>query len=90
MSKPRIRRECPGLALEWSDRTISLLGARPSSVMLVWLASHRNRLQTLVLGGHRLSILVVWDRDGQKLVDRSEAEIAAMALVAYGPTDAPA
>jgi hypothetical protein len=48
------------------------------------LATHRDRLRTLVLGGRRLSLLVIWDQQGATAVDHSDAEVDAIATIVYG------
>lgn len=67
------------------DRTIGVLGPLASSFTLAWLATHRGRLRTLVLGGRKLSVLVVWDRAGRTLVDHDDDEVAALRRIVYGP-----
>lgn len=65
-------------------RSVGFLGPWTSSFTLAWLASHRDRLRTLVLGGKRLSVLVIWDTRGGQVVDRSEADTAAVYQLVYG------
>ena len=69
-----------------ADRTVAALGPHSSSFTLAWLASHRDRLRTLLLGGRRLSLLVVWDREGRTPApERSQLEVDAIETVVYGP-----
>jgi hypothetical protein len=69
-------------------RVAGYLGPRATSFTLAWLATHRGRLHTLIFGGKRLSVLVVWDTKGAEGVQRSDAEVDAMATVVYGaPTN---
>lgn len=75
-------------ALKLGDRAIVLGGPLTTSLTLAWLASHRGRLRSLIFGGHRLSVLVVWDRKGRELVERSDEDVAALARVVYGPPSA--
>lgn len=82
---PRLRDD--ERALTWRDRTIGLLGPVSSSFTLAWLATHRRRLRMLLLGGHRLSVLFVWDAKGQQRVDHDDDEVAALQRIVYGPED---
>lgn len=66
-------------------RTVGVLGPRASSFTLAWLATHRDRLRTVLLGGKRLSVLVVWDKRGAETVVRTDAEVDALRTVVYGP-----
>lgn len=66
------------------DRLIGLLGPKSSSFTFAWMATHRDRLRTLVLGGHRLSVLVVWDRKGRTRIDHDDDEVAAIRRLVYG------
>lgn len=68
----------------WRDRMAGALGPHSSSMMLAWLASHRDRLRTLILGGKRLSVLVIWDSGGAEKTDRTEADVAAIEQLVYG------
>jgi len=52
---------------------------------LAWLATHRNRLRSLHFGGHRLSIVFLWDDKGRAEVDHSQEEVDALVRVVYGP-----
>lgn len=56
-----------------------------TSALLVWLASHRGRLRSLVLGGKHLSVIVLWDSAGNCKVHRTEAEENAMGVIVHGP-----
>lgn len=71
--------------LEGENRVAGFLGPQSSSFTLAWLAGHRDRLRTLILGGKRLSVLVVWDRKGTQEVHRTEAEVDAIRTIVYGP-----
>jgi len=66
------------------ERTVGYLGPWSSTFTLAWLASHRDRLRTLLLGGRRLSILVVWDTEGRKVAARSEDDIQAIYQLVNG------
>jgi hypothetical protein len=68
---------------EWS--VFGFLGPRASSFTLAWLATHRGRLRTLIAGGRHLSVLVIWDRQGGRRVERTDEEIAALRVVVNGP-----
>lgn len=70
--------------IEGRYRAFGLLGPFSSTVTLVWLATHRGRLRTLLLGGKRLSVLVIWDTAGARLVKRSDVDIEAMRQIVYG------
>lgn len=65
-------------------RMAGLLGPMSSTFTLAWLASHRDRLRTLALGGKRLSVLVVWDTKGLALADRSDDDVDAVYQLVYG------
>jgi len=67
-------------------RTAGLLGPWSSSFTLAWLATHRRRLHTLLLGGKRLSILLIWDTKGSEPVPHSDDEVAAIGTIVYGDT----
>lgn len=71
-------------AVTRGSRTVALCGHKASSFTLAWLATHRDRLRTLVLGGKRLSILIVWDEKGSEQVEHSDAEIDALAMIVRG------
>lgn len=74
--------------LTYRDRTIGFLGAMSSSFTLAWLATHRDRLRSFILGGPRLTVLVVWDTRGARPVDHSDVEVDALAVIVYGPQPA--
>lgn len=69
---------------DFRGRALGVLGARASSMTLAWLASHRDRFRTVLLGGHRLSVLVIWDRRGGEKVDRSGDDERAIYQLTYG------
>lgn len=71
-------------SLTIGGRAVGLFGPVSSSVLLAWLASHRHRLRTVLLGGGRLSVLIIWDRKGYELVQRSSADEAAIYQLTYG------
>lgn len=73
-----------------NDRVAGVLGSRGSTFTLAWLASHRDRLRTLILGGHRLSVLIIWDRKGRTPTERSDADMEAIYQLTYGDTGPPA
>lgn len=64
---------------------IGYLGPFSSSLTLAWLATHRDRLRSLVVGGKRLTLLVIWDTKGSLTVAHSEAEVEALREIVYGP-----
>jgi hypothetical protein len=66
------------------NRAAGFLGPLASSFTLAWLASHRGRLRTLLLGGKRLSVLVVWDTKGAALVEHPEADVVAIRQLVHG------
>lgn len=66
-------------------RTLGFLGPKSSSFTLAWLATHRDRLRTLVAGGKRLSVLVIWDTQGARQLHHDEDEVEAMRRIVYGP-----
>lgn len=74
--------------LRAGPRTVGFLGPRSTSFTLAWLATHRDRLRTLLLGGTRLSVLVIWDRRGAELVPHDDDEVAAIRRLIYGPREA--
>lgn len=76
MSDERVLSRC--------DRTVGFLGPWSSSFTLAWLATHRDRLRTFLLGGHRLTVLVVWDTKGQVLACRTEADVDAVRQIVNG------
>lgn len=59
-------------------------GNRKTSALLVWLASHRNRLRCLMFGSKHFAILVIYDKGGSKLVKRDDEEIRAMTRIVNG------
>lgn len=65
-------------------RAAGYLGPVMSSFTLAWLASHRARLRTFLLGGKRLSVLVVWDTKGARKVGQSDADVEAVRQLVYG------
>lgn len=68
---------------------IGFLGPISSSLTLAWLASHRGRLRTLIVGGQRLSFLVIWDRQGNtSCPERTDVEVEALRTVVFGPRSA--
>jgi hypothetical protein len=75
------------------ERAIGFLGPQSSSATLAWLASHRGRLHSFILGGRRLSLWVGWDSKGSEYVDRSDDDVAAIYQLVYGepmPRETPA
>lgn len=66
------------------DRVVGYMGTRASSFTLAWLASHRDRLRTLIFAGHRLSVLLIWDSQGNRKVPRTEMDRAAIEQLTYG------
>jgi hypothetical protein len=71
--------------LRTKHRVVGFLGPVSSSFTLAWLASHRGRLRTFLLGGKRLSVLVAWDTEGTRTVERDDADVAALRYVVLGP-----
>lgn len=70
------------------SRMFGLLGPVSSSFTLAWLASHRGRLRTLILGGRRLSLLVVYDTQGSRKVEHSDREVDAIGRLTFGGEEA--
>lgn len=70
--------------LSGRNRAVGFLGPLASTFTLAWLATHRDRLHTFLLGGKRLSVLVVWDTAGSALADRSDADVEAIRQIVYG------
>jgi hypothetical protein len=66
------------------SRAVGLLGPRSSSFTLAWLASHRDRLTTLMLGGKRVVLLLIYDKKGGANVERTDGEVAAIGTIVYG------
>lgn len=66
------------------ERVWGYFTGRKASFTLAWLATHRDRLRLLVLGGKRLSLIVLWDDKGMERVDHSDAEVAALRTIVYG------
>jgi hypothetical protein len=67
-------------------RRYGFLGPVASSFTLCWLASHRGRLRSLILGGRRLVVIVAWDSKGtERNPRRTDAEVEAIRLITYGP-----
>lgn len=57
-----------------------------ASVLCGWLARHRGRLRILLFGGKKLSVLVIYDREGSRelpAITLEEAE--AVRVLATGP-----
>jgi hypothetical protein len=71
-------------SLTWRGRSIGLLGPFASSFTLAWLATHRGRLYSLLLGGKRLSLLVIYDSHGKRIVQRDDREIDAIKTIVWG------
>lgn len=89
MRKLRMTPRSPHLADEHSVNSehyvAGLLGPRSTSFTLAWLARHRGRLHSLLLGGRRLTLLVVYDSGGAKPTPRpSELEVACLRVVING------
>jgi hypothetical protein len=76
-------------ALTRRNRIIGFLGPRSSSFTLAWLATHRDRLRSMVLGGKRLTVLVIYDRRGAELVPHDDVELEAIRRLVYGPEPTP-
>jgi hypothetical protein len=76
------------MTLTRGDRVIGYMGKRASSFTLAWLASHRDRLRTWIVAGHRLSVLVIWDDQGTRKVERNDADLEAIEQLTYGKTAA--
>lgn len=73
-----------GYTIQGVYRAAGYLPPIASSFTLAWLASHRDRLHTLILGGKRLSVLVVWDSKGGTVVDRTRFDEEAIRQLTYG------
>lgn len=76
------------VATRW-DRTAGYLGPRASTFTLAWLASHRDRLRTLILGGKRLSVLFIWDTKGAQEAERTDPDMDAIYQLVYGDAGPP-
>jgi hypothetical protein len=74
--------------IERGDRLIGYLGPWASCLTLAWLASHRNRLRMLTFGGHKLSVLIMWDTKGRTRVNRTPAQDEAIRTL-IGPAPDP-
>lgn len=72
------------MTLTRGDRVIGYMGKIASSFTLAWLASHRGRLRTWIFGGRRLSLLIVWDDQGNREVDRTDADLEAIRRLTFG------
>lgn len=70
--------------LQGKYRRAGVLGPFSSSLTLAWLATHRDRLTTVLLGGKRLCVLAAWDSGGSASVEHSDAEIDAIHQLVYG------
>lgn len=68
-------------------RIAGFLGPISSSFTLAWLASHHERMRTLILGSKRLSVLVIWDTRGSATQPHSDADVAAITQLTYGDDD---
>lgn len=69
---------------------IGFLGNISSSFTLAWLASHRDRLSTFIVGRKRLSVLVIWDSKGAALAARDDIDVAAIGRLTFGGGTKPA
>lgn len=92
MRKLRMPARTPSLTDERSisteHRVAGLLGPRSTSFTLAWLARHRGRLHSLLLGGRRLTLLVIYDHGGAEPAPRpSELEVACLRVVINGVPD---
>lgn len=67
------------------DRGVSLMDERASVFTFAWLATHRDRLHTLLFRGKRLSLIVLWDDKGDEPIDHDEDEIHALLRIVDGP-----
>ncbi len=65
------------------QRRFELAGERSTTLTLAWLAAHR-RLRALVLGGKRLTVLVLWDPAGDADAGYTAADEDAMYQLTYG------
>lgn len=63
---------------------VGFLGPLASTFTLAWLASHRGRLRSIVLGTKRLTILVSYDTKGGEDADRSGEVLDAIYTLVYG------
>lgn len=68
-----------------NDRIAGYLGPVASSFTLAWLASHRNRLRSFILGGHKISVVVAYDSKATKRLRHEAVEVAALETIVYGP-----
>lgn len=68
--------------IQKGDRMLGLFGHRGSQITAAFVALHRNRLTTLLIGGKRLSFMVVWDsKASESVVPLSETEAAALRVL---------
>lgn len=65
-------------------RMLGLFGHLASSFTLAWMASHRGRLRTILIGGRRLSIILSWDTKGREKVERDQDTLDAIYTLTYG------
>lgn len=75
-------------AIQTEHHICGYLGPWSSCFTLAWLASHRDRLRSLILGGKRLTILVVWDTAGTRDAARSDEDVDAIRTLVNGPESA--
>lgn len=67
------------------NRMFGFLGPRASVTTFAWLALHRDRLKTLIVGGTRLSLILVYDQGGKgSVMPVSEAEEKAIRTIVNG------
>jgi hypothetical protein len=67
--------------LRWRDRIVSYMGPFTTSFTFAWIAAHRGRIRSFWLGGHKLGIIVLWDKGGLAKQEMSELDIAAIKVL---------
>lgn len=60
-------------------------GPPTTEFTLTWLAFHRNRLWSAILGFKHLTFIVIWDtKGGEYAPEKTDADIAAMRQIVFG------
>lgn len=80
-------RRAPSLdehVLNGENWIVGFLGPLASTFTLAWLASHRGRLRSVILGTKRLTIFVSYDTQAGADAAREDSDLDAIYSLVYG------
>lgn len=67
--------------LHWRNRVVAIMGPFMTSFTFAWMAAHRGRIRSVLLGGHRFGVIFFWDKGAGEEHNTTELDIAAIRVL---------